>query len=111
MAFMRTEKYTSGKNILASEVGLVLKTRELTQSMATEEDGYKIIKAGTVFPANNSTAVGIVFEDVDMTYDEKRPGSVIIAGRVIEDNLPVTVDTEAKTALEKSGIHFDKEVK
>lgn len=111
MAFMKTEKFNSGKNILASEVGLVLKTMELTQSMATEEDGYKIIKAGTVIPANNSTAKGLVFEDVDMTNDTKRPGSVIIAGRVIEDNLPVTVATDAKTALEKSGIHFDKEVK
>lgn len=111
MAFMKTEKFTSGKNILASEVGLVLKTVELAQSMATEEDGYKIIKAGTVFPANDSTAKGLVFEDVDMTNDTKRPGSVIIAGRVLEDNLPATVQADAKTALEKSGIHFDKEVK
>lgn len=111
MAFMRTEKFTSGKNILASEVGLVLKTRELTQSMATTEDGYKIIKAGTIFPTNDASAVGIVFEDVDMTYDEKRPGSVIIAGRVIEESLPVAVNSNAKTALEKSGIHFDKEGK
>lgn len=110
MALMKTEKYTSSNNILASEVGLVLKTRELTQSMATEEDGYKVIKAGTIFPANNSTAEGIVFEDVDMTYDEKKPGSVIIAGRVISENLPVTVDSTAKTALEKSGIYFDKGV-
>lgn len=107
MAFMETEKYTSGINILASEVGLVLKTKQLTQEMATVDGDKKIIKAGTIFPTNGAGAEGVVFEDVDMTYDKKRPGSVIIGGRVIEDNLPVSVDAEAKTALEKSGIHFD----
>lgn len=111
MAFMMREKFATGVNILASEVGLTLKTRQGTQAMATDEDGYKIIKAGTVFPANDGTAEGIVFEDVDITNDTERPISVIIAGRVIEDNLPVAVAEEAKTALQASGIHFDKEVR
>lgn len=48
----------------------------------------------------------IVFEDVDMTDDTKRPISVIVSGRVLEKRLPVTVDTTAKTELEKSGIVF-----
>lgn len=111
MAFMKTEVFTTGNNILASEVGLTRKTREGTKDMATADGNYMIIKAGTVFPANDATAEGIVFEDVDITDDEKRPISVIIAGRVIEDNLPEEVSAEAKTALEKSGIHFDKEVR
>lgn len=107
MAFMQTEKFYSGNNILASEIGLIQKTKQGTQAMATDEDGRKIIKAGTVFPANDSTAIGIVFEDVDMTYDEKRPISVIIAGRVIEANLPVKLADAAKTALIANGLHFD----
>lgn len=111
MAFMKTEKLYSSNNILASEIGLVQKTNQGTKSMATDEDGRLIIKAGTVFPANDSTAEGLVFEDVDITDDEKRPISVIIAGRVIEDRLPVEVAEEAKSALVASGIHFDKEVR
>lgn len=107
MAFMQTEKIYSGNNILASEVGLIQKTKEGTKTMAVEEDGKKIIKAGTVFPANDGTAIGVVFEDVDMTNDEKRPISVIIAGRVIEANLPVKVNEAAKTALIANGLHFD----
>lgn len=107
MAFMKTEKYTSGINILASEVGLVLKTRQATQEMATVDGTKKILKAGTIFPSNDGSAEGIVFEDVDMTDDAKRPISVIIAGRVIKANLPIEVNPEAKTTLEKSGIHFD----
>ena len=35
MAYIKTTTYTSGVNILASEVGLVLKTFEGTQAMAT----------------------------------------------------------------------------
>ena len=107
MAFMKTEKFHSGNNILASEVGLIQKTKEGTQAMAVEEDGRKIIKAGTVFPKNDATAIGVVFEDVDMTNDEKRPISVIIAGRVIEANLPLAVNEAAKTALIANGLHFD----
>ena len=47
-----------------------------------------------------------MFEDVDMTDDAKRPISVIVAGRVLEKRLPVTVNETAKTELEKSGIVF-----
>ena len=48
-----------------------------------------------------------MFEDVDITDDEKKPISVIIAGRVIKENLPVTVDSGAETALKANGIYFD----
>lgn len=107
MAFMNTEKFHSGNNILASEIGLIQKTKEGTKAMAVDEDGRRIIKAGTVFPTNDASAIGIVFEDVDMTNDEKRPISVIIAGRVIEANLPVAVNEAAKSALVANGLHFD----
>ena len=67
---------------------------------------FKIIKAGSVYPTNATGAKGIVFEDVDMTDDTKRPISVIVAGRVLEKRLPATVDSTAKTELEKAGIVF-----
>lgn len=105
MAFMKTEQYES-TNILESEVGLVLKTYTANQTNAETVGTKKIIKAGSVYPTNATGAIGIVFEDVDMTDDAKRPISVIVAGRVLEKRLPVTVDTTAKTELEKSGIVF-----
>ena len=102
MAFMKTEQYESTPNILESEVGLVLKTYTADQTNAETVGTKKIIKAGSVYPKNATGAIGIVFEDVDM----KRPISVIVAGRVLEKRLPVTVDTTAKTELEKTGIVF-----
>ena len=93
MAFMKTEQYKSTPNILESEVGLVLKTYTADQTNAETVGTKKIIKAGSVYPTNATGAIGIVFEDVDMTDDAKRPISVI-------------VDETAKTELEKSGIVF-----
>lgn len=107
MAYMKTTSYTSGVNILSSEVGLVLKTFEGTKTMSTTVDDKKIIKAGTVVPTNDSSAKGIVFEDVDITDYDKKPISVIVAGRVIKENLPVTVNSDAETALKANGIYFD----
>lgn len=104
MAFNYSEKFYAGNNILASEVGLVLKTFEGTQAMATVDGDKKIIKAGTVVPTNDASAKGIVFEDVDITLDEKRPISVIVAGRVLGNKLPVAVDDAAKPILAASGI-------
>lgn len=106
MAFMKTEQYESTPNILESEVGLVLKTYTAEQTNATAVGTKKIIKAGSVYPTNTADAKGIVFEDVDMTDDAKRPISVIVAGRVLEKRLPVTVNTTAKAELEKAGIVF-----
>ena len=106
MAFMKVKQYESTPNILESEVGLVLKTYTAEQTNAATVNDKKIIKAGSVYPKNATGAIGIVFEDVDMTDDAKRPISVIVAGRVLEKRLPVTVDTTAKTELQASGIVF-----
>lgn len=55
---------------------LILKTFTAEQTNAVEVGGRKIIKAGSVFPKNETGAKGIVYEEVDMTDDEKRPISV-----------------------------------
>lgn len=106
MAFMKTKQYESTPNILESEVGLVLKTYTADATNAAAVNDKKIIKAGSVYPTNETGAKGIVFEDVDMTDDAKRPISVIVAGRVLEKRLPVTVDETAKTELTAQGIIF-----
>lgn len=106
MAFMKTKQYESTPNILESEVGLVLKTYTADATNAAAVNDKKIIKAGSVYPTNETGAKGIVFEDVDMTDDAKRPISVIVAGRVLEKRLPVTVNETAKTELTAQGIIF-----
>ncbi|HIW82634.1 MAG TPA: hypothetical protein H9742_14130 [Candidatus Acetatifactor stercoripullorum] len=106
MAFHKTEQTYERPNFLDSEVGLVLKTREIPQSMGKDQDNRKIVAGGTPFPSNDSSAAGIVFETIDVTDDEKRPGSVIVAGRIIKANLPVTLDGGAETALKALGIVF-----
>lgn len=90
---------------LESEVDVVRKTRQITDADAVDVNGAKIVLSGTAWPANDGTAVGFVYEDIDVTNGDM-PGSVVLAGRVYEDRLPVALDPAAKTALEGLGFTF-----
>ena len=81
------------------------KTRTIPQSGATNVNGRKYVKAGTIFPSNDSNAEGIVYEDVDVTTGDM-PGSVVLSGVVYEDRLPVEIAEGAKTALIAKGFKF-----
>lgn len=61
-------------------------------------DGRKIVPAGTVYPANDATAIGILLNDVDVT-NGPQPGSVIVEGYIIESRLPVAPDVLAKPEM------------
>lgn len=69
----------------------------------THADGTKIVPAGAIFPANGATAVGIVYEDVDVT-NGAMPGSVVTRGNVYTSLLPTAPADAAVTALK--GINF-----
>lgn len=82
------------------------KTRQILQEGATTADnGGKYVKMGTIYPANDATAEGIVYEDVDVTTGNM-PGSVVLKGVVYEDRLPVALAEAAKSALEAKGFTF-----
>lgn len=81
------------------------KTRQIAQSGATNVNGRKYVKMGTIYPANDATAEGIVYEDVDVTTGNM-PGSVVVKGVVYEDRLPVALANAAKTALTAKGFTF-----
>lgn len=68
----------------------VRETREIAQSGA-EDDGYggKIVRGGTAYPSNDGNAIGIVYEDVNVTSGDM-PGSVVTKGVVYEDRLAIT---------------------
>lgn len=84
----------------------VRKTYEISATGATTgANGGKYVKMGTVYPSNDANAIGIVYEDVDVTSGNM-PGSVVTAGVVYEDKLPVTIANAAKTALEGKGFTF-----
>ena len=65
-----------------------------------QEDGRKIVPSGTVFPANDETAIGIVFNDVDVTNGDA-PGSVLVEGWIIEERLPEPISELAQLRLIK----------
>lgn len=81
-------------------------TKTISASGVTADaDGGKHVPAGTIYPANGATAIGILYEDVDVTSGDM-PGSVVTAGTVYLDRLPVAPASAAKTALEALGFKF-----
>lgn len=70
----------------------VRETRELAQNSAlvvTKADGSKYVPMGSAYPTNDGNAIGIVYEDVDVSAGNM-PGSVVTKGEVYEDRLAIT---------------------
>ena len=68
----------------------VRKTKEISQSGAvTADNGGKYVPMGTAWPSNDGNAIGIVYEDVDVTTGNM-PGSVVTKGVIYEDRLAIT---------------------
>lgn len=73
---------------------------EKNSNLAVDEDGKKIVKAGTIYPANNATAEGVVFNDYDVT-DSEVNAAILIHGFIQTSKLPVEPTEEAKQALKQ----------
>lgn len=81
----------------------VRETRQIPQEGAsTADNGGKYVKMGAIYPANDATAEGIVYEDVDVTTGNM-PGSVVTKGVVYEDRLPEAVDTYSSATVPTGG--------
>lgn len=107
MSFIMNEAtskvYAPGWFLAYDDEGCVRETRTIMQAGATTEaNGTKYVKMGTVYPANDATAVGIVYEDVDVTTGNM-PGSVVTKGVVYEDRLPEAVDTYNSATVPTGG--------
>lgn len=102
MSFIRNDNtarvFAPGYFLAADAENCTRETREMKQTDATTlSDGTKIVKMGTAYPANDATAEGIVYEDIDVTSGNM-PGSVVTKGIVYEDRLAVTsVDYQSVT--------------
>lgn len=68
--------------------------------VSADENGNKIVKAGTPFPKNDGTCIGYILEDVDVTQGDK-PGACVYQGTIDNKKLAeagITVSAEAKAA-------------
>ena len=77
---------------LAENENCERKTRQISandERVVTIENGGKYMPAGSVYPSNDANAVGITYEDVDVSTGDM-PGSVVLRGTVYEDRLAVT---------------------
>ena len=95
MIFQKTDILT-GSEILynAHYVAVPFDCTELT-ALAT--DG--VIPAGTIVPANDETATGILLHDV--TLAENPNGTAVVDGFIKVAKLPEAPDADALTALKK----------
>lgn len=84
--------YAPGFFLANGDENVIRETREFAQNSAlvvTTEDG-KYVPMGTAYPSNDGNAIGIAYEDVDVTVGNM-PGSVVTGNAVIyEGRLAIT---------------------
>ena len=72
-----------------------------SENVEADSEGKKIVKAGTILPANDSSAMGVLLTDVDVT-DGTASGTMIIHGFINNNKLlenGIEVSAEAVSAL------------
>lgn len=97
MPFIKPREEAKKVNFLASQ-NFQSFTTVVTKASVPAVDGKNIIKAGSIYPANDATAKGILLHDVDVTYGDQ-PAALIVAGWILEARLPVAPEEVAVTAL------------
>lgn len=96
----KAQSYNTAKQILVfpDHYVSVAHTFLKDDAAATTVEGRKVIKAGTIYPANDATAKGVVWADYDVT-DGDITGALIIHGFVKTAAIPAAASAEAKAAL------------
>lgn len=97
MGKINVTKYSNTKEILKND-HFVSEKVILTQDNATTVGNKKIVKAGTILPANNATAKGVVLYDVDVTNGDEA-GALVIHGFIDKSKIPTQPEQAAITAL------------
>lgn len=100
MPFVTNIKDHSNVNFLASE-NFQSFSVVVDEAFPGAVDG--VVKAGTIFPANDATAQGVLLHDVDVANGDN-VGSLIVEGYILGQRLPVAPASAAVTALK--GIKF-----
>lgn len=76
------------------------KANAVTPGLATLVDGRYVVKAGTIYPANDATAIGVVLNDYDVT-DGDQMMAVVIHGFIKVAALPAVPAAAAISALKQ----------
>lgn len=86
---MKEIGYASEKQILAIPDHYVAIAKKIAKdsTLAVTEEGRKIVKAGTLYPANDATAIGVILNDCDVT-DGDQMVAVVIHGFIQKSKLP-----------------------
>lgn len=100
MPYVNSVKNYNRVNFLKSSKVQAFTTLVSDVGVVADTNGKKIVRAGTVLPANDATAKGVLYNDVDVTHGPQ-PGSLIVEAYILEARLPVTPDATAKTALKE----------
>lgn len=98
MPFNKVETAPFTQGILDSEVGLVLKTHQAKKTDVKQptDEGRYVLKAGTLYTDPETSEIGVVFTDYDLTDYTEFPISVVMAGRLIKDR--VSTEAQGKVA-------------
>ena len=91
----KTIAYDSAKHILAMPDHYVSIARKATKAtkaaeasgMVVKEGDRFIIKAGTIYPSNDSKAIGVVLQDYDVTESDASM-AIVLHGFIRADRLP-----------------------
>lgn len=83
--------FSAGEFLAYNDENVIRETKQIAQAGAvTAEDGTKYVPAGSAYPSNDGNAVGLTYEDVDVTVGDM-PGSVVTGGAIVyEDKLAIT---------------------
>ncbi len=106
MSYVKTESFGADQNFLASEVGLITQTCLAPVALGVQDGAKKLVPAGTILPANDGTAKGVLLETTDVT-DGDHIGAVITSGHLLGNLLPIAPSAAAVTALQAHGLYFD----
>lgn len=93
MKFTNTS-FAQGKMILANDHYVAI-PYDCTALSALATDG--VIKEGTIIPANDATAIGVLLSDVVLA--ENPNGTIVVHGFIEKGKLPAAPDAAAITAL------------
>lgn len=105
---VKQTEYLNTKGILAMADHYVTIGRKQAQAstasgIVTQENGRFVVKAGTPYPANDATAIGLVFQDYDVTDGDVNM-AILIHGFVLAEKLPTTPSDEALAAMKQISI-------
>lgn len=94
--------YAPGYFLAAEKCTRVTKTIKANdKAVKTTANGGKYMPMGATYKTgdgDSATVVGVVYEDVDVTYGDM-PGSVVTAGTIYKDRLVTPADADALKAI------------